>query len=621
MAAEHPHAHPRRHLARPFSHLLRARLRPRWPSLKSLDFVSPRLFRFFGLLCLLACFAIAERQFRLITSHHRQVADREKTHILTSKILSHQKPLHNDDHDLTDQNVIPKPFSASEKSVHLWRRIDHDLPPEQNPPDSALYGTGTEKCFSLGLPDAAKQPVRKGDPAAFWQMNSRAMCYSPNPVCLSGGHLDHFISFEPRGSGSCNVLAVEKGQIIPGARAGLNESCAAWRWRQVVSMYGKEHFTTHQRWTEAIATIKHPNPRHHPVEWLPDFAIIVPKYPWSYNICHYNRIWNYVLYVIKNLNLFVPDADEIKNIHVLFRSGFNYHEQWHVGIRNATLPLVMEETGKQIHIGKLRYDPLRDFRCWRRGIVLGREARIDAFPFLNDTPVWRPEQQLDDSHWPVIPHDSLWLREAVMKAFKLPSIGKYDGPGIRNFVSLRVPPLRVGILQRSPRSRRRLAPGGKGWFESTLRELCEKHGMELVHVHTSGTMNLGEQVRQVKDLGMAVGLHGANMVNTMFIPAGGAMFEIFPWRYVRFYYAGGGNSGLRYSFHEPEGGKDMHCSFEKSWCFMKYREARIFLTRRDKETIRSRLDVAMGYIKGLHRRYPDGSIPLRREGGVYHFDK
>lgn len=528
----------------------------------------------------------------------------------------------NDDDDEGDPEELSQPRArTSEASVNLWRKVEHNLPPEKNPPDPSLYGTGSERCFSLGLPDASKHPLQKGDPASFWQMNSRAMCYSPRPLCLYGRQLQHLLAFDPAGSGTCDVVAVQSGTIVPAAKAGLNESCAAWRRRQVAHMYGTEVFSDWDRWHEWVEARKHPDPRHHSMEWVSEFAIVVPKYEWSYNICHYNRVWNFILYVIRNLHLFVPDADNVKKINVLFRCGYKYKENWHVGIRDSTLPVLMEETGKEVTVGKIRYDYRRDFQCIHRGVVLGREGRIDSFPFFNDTPVWKPEQQLDDSHRPVIPHDSLWLREAVMRAYGFPSVGKYTGPGIKHFESIPLPPRRVGILQRSPRSRRRLTSDGREWFEDTLQELCEKHDLELEHVRTSGAMSLGEQIKHVKGLGLAVGLHGANMVNTMFMPAGGALFEIFPWRYVRYYYAGGGNSGLRYSFHEPEGGKDRNCSFASRTCFMKYRESLIFLTERDQERIRARLDVAMGYLAGLHRKYPSGVIPLRRVGNVYHFDE
>lgn len=515
-------------------------------------------------------------------------------------------------------STLPIP---SEVSVNLWRRIDHDCPPEKNSPDPALYGTGHERCFAIGLPDAAAHKPKPGDPATLWQMNSRALIYSPTPICLYGRSLQYLLSFEKRGAGTCEVVSVEQSKLFPAAQHGLNESCAAFRNRFVAKMYGQEMFHSYERWQQYIAQPRNRSSRHKAVQWESEFAIVIPKYDWSYNICHFDRIWNFVLYTIRNLHLFVPDADKIKRIDIKFRSGVNYKLHWHVGMQNATLQFLEREINKKITVGKLRFDYFRDFQCVKRGILLGREGRIDSFPFFNDTPVWRPEQQLDDSHWPVIPHDSLWFREAVYNMTGAGSVGDYTGPRVGTFSSIPLPARKVGILLRSQRSKRRLTSRGRLWFRNTLRELANKYSMQLIDVRTTSEMSFAEQVKAVRDLGAAVGLHGANMVNTVFMPPGAAIFEIFPWRYVRYYYAGGGNSGLRYSFHEPAGGMEKNCSFLDKTCFMKYRESVIYLTEKDRIQVRGRLEKVFSYLAGLHRRYPQGRIPLRREGNVYHFER
>lgn len=604
------------------THLKKPRARHLIVSGKYVPFIpSPRRLRYISYICIAVCILLTFRQLRLVVniSHPSVIHANPQSPPHPANAL---RPFDDSDVSFNDDSGLPK---LSETSINLWRRVEHDCPLEKDPPDAVLYGTGKERCFSLGLPDTQNHVPEKGEPAAFWQMNSRAFCYSEKPVCLGGRSLENLYSFEERGSGTCSVVAVEKGEVHPAGRHGLNESCAAWRKRQVVSMHGgNEHFWNYKKWegwVERLRGKKENRSRANvdPVKWESEFAIVVPKYAWSYNICHYNRIWNLIMYIIRNLHLFVPDADKIDTIDIQFRSGFNYKGNWHVGIRNATLRALIGETGKKISVGKMRYDYERNFQCIKRGILLGREGRVDAFPFFNDTAFWRAEDQIKDNHWPVIPHDSLWLRESVSRSSGLGSVGNYTGPGVKNFESIPVPPRRVGILQRSPRSRRRLSPEGKSFFEMALINLCEKYDLEIVKVRTSGNMSLGQQVAKVQRLGMAVGLHGANMVNSMFIPAGGALFEIFPWRYVRYYYAGGGNTGLRYSFHEPEKGLDRNCSFSKNTCFMQYRESLILLSKRDEKRIYSRLDKSMRYLDWLHRRYPEGHIPLTRVGNVYHF--
>lgn len=510
---------------------------------------------------------------------------------------------------------------TGEGSLHLWRRLDSNCPAEKDVPDPQLYGTGGEVCYVVGRPDTIDRKIGRGDPAPVWQMNSRAFCVINKPSCLYGNRLDNFLTFERRGTAACKVVSVSDGSVKDLRNQGLNESCAAFRQRFVATMYGTEVFSPYDKWYASVS--HHFKPQsgtsRKPILWASQFAIVIPKYPWSYNIFHYFRIWSYVVWVVRNLRLFVPDADRVKHIHILNRAGYQYKLFWHTGLRDAVVAAIQRELGISLTVGKLRYNSGSDFQCLHRAIWLGREGRVDAFPYFNDSSVWSPSYQRNDTHWPIIPHDSLWLRQVVSTWAHLPPIGSFRGDIPSHFDTIPVPPRRIGVLMRSPRSKRHLTRSGEAWFFATLHDLADKHGLEVQRVRTSSSMSFRDQVAAMREIGLAVGLHGANFVNTIFMPAAGALFEIFPYRYVRYYYAAGGNSGLRYSFHEPEGGADKNCSFEDQSCFRKYRETTVFLTARDRTKIRQRLEKAMLYIARLHEMYPDGYISLRREGNFYQF--
>lgn len=487
-------------------------------------------------------------------------------------------------------------------------------PPEAHPPSPKLYGTGSERCFMLGRNEKAAKPN--------WHMNSRALCSFDAPVCLHGGQLQNVYTFAPRGTGSCDVVSVNGNTPTVRASAdALGESCAAFRKRHVIGMLGKEQFAGWEPFLHELARRKYKDPEHRAASWHSDFAIIVPKYPWSWNICHYNRIWLFVAYVLRNLRTFAPKAvGHVTTVDVLFRSGLHYTGKWPAGLRESTIPALESETGLKIRVGQLRWDYKRDFQCIRKGILLGDEGRVDSFPFLNDTNIWNVSQHESDSHWPDIPESSLWLRNAIYNANGFGDAARFDGPGVSNFRSIPVPPKRIAYLQRSPFSPRRLTPSGSKWLEDTLHDLAAKHGFEVRYVRFRKEMAFKDQVAQVRDVGLAVGLHGANMVNTMFMPAGAAMFELFPWRYVRYYYAAGLNSGLRYSYHEPENGVDKHCNFDK-YCFMRYRESVIYLSEVDRQRVRRRIEKALIYIAELNDRFANGSIPLEKTGKLYRIPK
>lgn len=528
---------------------------------------------------------------------------------------------------------------VGDSKVTLWRRIDTDCPPEHDPPDPALYGSGTERCFAVGLPPHATTSFFRspphGDPAAFWQMNSRALCVSHRPMCLHGARMSKWLSFEPRGSTTCDVLGVERhSSVVQASNAGLNESCAAFRRRFVASIFGSEDFRSdYHAWeTEAKALYDRRQQERYtqnrvPVRWVAqdaDLVVVVPKYPWQNNICHYGRLWNFVLWTLRNLDrLGVNTGDQqthpIKKVKVLFRARPSKDLPWHRGLREVTIQALRDELGMEVSVSHMRKDLNAEFQCSRAPTLwLGQEGRIDAFPFLNDTPVWLPSHQASDTHWPAIPHDSLWLRNALARAFQLPLAANWSAE-TGSFTSIPVPPRVVAVLQRSRRSRRRMTQSGHAWFEGMLQRLCTQYGMELRHVRVSFGTPFEEQVRQLHDVGISVGLHGANIVNSMFQPAGGALFEIFPWRYVRYYYAAGANSGLRYSFHEPIAGSDPNCSSASVYCAFRYREAIVYLTEIDRWRVYARLKHVFEYIDNLHQQYPEGYIPIRRDGNLYRF--
>lgn len=506
------------------------------------------------------------------------------------------------------RSIADTPFS---ERPHDVMPSPSPWPRDEYPPPERLYGTSGERCFSLGVNLEAE---------SLWQVNSRALCYIPTPICLSGSHLEHVITFQPRGSGSCNVLQVESGRTRRATEAELDGTCTRFRTQRVVSMFGSvEHFhPNYSAWKEQVDA-QSGNRIGKNIKWHSansgDLAILIPKYDWSWNICHYNRIWQYTLYVIRNLQLFVDDAKDIRSVQILFRAKSDYKSLWAAGMRDATLSAMQKQTGLRITVGKVRFDPWHDFQCFPRAILLGQEGRVDAYPFLNDTAVWSKESQEKDDHIPVIPHDALWMRQAAYRSFGFfESAAEISENG--TFTSIPVPPLTVSNILRSPKSKRRFNEESRIWFDTMLMSLAENYGLDVRYTRFSAAMPLSEQAGLMRGIGMAVGIHGANFVNTIFMSPAGALFEIFPWRYVRYYYAGGANSGLRYSFHETSHGDDHHCDFS-SFCFMKYRESVLDLSQHDREIIVQRLDRAMRYLRDLHRQFPTGRIPLVRRGNIY----
>mmetsp|Transcript_26432 Transcript_26432/g.66185 ORF Transcript_26432/g.66185 Transcript_26432/m.66185 type:complete len:226 (+) Transcript_26432:58-735(+) len=215
--------------------------------------------------------------------------------------------------------------------------------------------------------------------------------------------------------------------------------------------------------------------------------------------------------------------------------------------------------------------------------------------------------------------DSLRFRDAVFASLALPA--PFFPP--RNSLgaptmSFRLPPRALGLFQRNPKSRRRFSDPSR--VHALLAELCRAaappstpYAFVELAFHE---MDFEEQVRRVAAVGVGVGIHGANLVNAVFMPPFAALVEVFPFRYVRAYYVGGSNAGLRYSGMESSSGPDLRCNMKEVSCRLKYREQKIVLSDDDFRILESRVVDAISYVEGLWQA-PSGNIPVVRDGLIY----
>jgi Glycosyltransferase 61 len=394
------------------------------------------------------------------------------------------------------------------------------------------------------------------------------------------------------------------------------------------------------------------------VRWFEGLTVIVPAYNWVHNIYHYGRQLNFVNHVVSNLHKYVDDAvwAQLENrsragmkvqqtLQVVFRMIGYYPNPWHMNMTGIFFNRILQWNRKNFSVDpRLNYlfsEDNYELICFRSAVVLGAEGATDSLQFLNDTEITTSP--------PDIPHAAISFKEAVMSALRLPSmlppvsspvtsapsgVANVNGtpmprPGYaidtsdEDYASITAPSKVVAYAARGGSDVRRFADNDEKWMRRVLKRESGYRKLKLVHLSVPINQSLSIQVENIRDVGFLVGLHGANLVNAMFMKPGAALFEVFPYRYVKAFYLNGGNAGLRYSSHEAENGKDNNCSATRSiFCHSLYRDVVVNLTRKDRDAIAAHIRDGMDYIVKLRAAFPDGIVPIRRSGrtGPYQID-
>lgn len=130
-----------------------------------------------------------------------------------------------------------------------------------------------------------------------------------------------------------------------------------------------------------------------------------------------------------------------------------------------------------------------------------------------------------------------------------------------------------------------------------LSTIASDNGCSFEVVNFSN-MSFSDQYAEMRrDVRLAIGIHGANIVNAMFLRPGAALVELFPYGFDHDMYKRGGNAGVRYegysmSTSTVEPFKDirkfksiLECTRRVNECKAHYRDAKLNATRKDLDVI------------------------------------
>lgn len=155
-----------------------------------------------------------------------------------------------------------------------------------------------------------------------------------------------------------------------------------------------------------------------------------------------------------------------------------------------------------------------------------------------------------------VPLDAERFKQAVYDVFgitaSLPSLLEtQDGTTFSE-----PPPFTIGYVRREGKlgsdgyyrggAMRKLVTKDENWFMEMLHNETQAYGSKLIIIPAKKRESLKRQVKDIVRAGFVIGIHGANLVNAMFMLFFGVLMEIMPNNATEECYIGSAISSLKY---------------------------------------------------------------------------
>lgn len=355
-----------------------------------------------------------------------------------------------------------------------------------------------------------------------------------------------------------------------------------------------------------------------------DAVVVVPAIMFLGNVYHFSFVAANTIYITSQLPTMLrryygpgltlpPDG---LRVTILFRGGLpEENGLWQEGLVNAMIKHRLNRLNMSVTLDTLheRTKPDKRTLCMRNGVFLGKRRALALWPFPNVTSITSADG--DALH-----ADAIAFRWAAYKAADIPT-ALPDFPGLREAENMPssawsdLPGRIIGYARRNTvpdpppginkidGTTRRFSDADEEWFVSTLKALAKERGFEYRTLQATKGMTFEQQVRLYADVGVLVGIHGANFVNGIFARPFSAIFEITPVSSPC--YLAGANSGLRYWRYVPKRAGTV----EESYCSSKSCRANPKMHRvvighpDDHENIVRNVREMMDYIDSLYEQH------------------
>lgn len=415
------------------------------------------------------------------------------------------------------------------------------------------------------------------------------------------------------------------------------------------------------------------------VTHLDGIAIIVPPYPWLENIFHFSQALLSAIHLASNVApLFNSSSEMIKARHIslIFRSlppeASGY---WHNGITQAlinhrlsrpnnihnvsvSITSTYEDDWFHIYSRNISDQPQRGRPfCAKSGILLGMRTNVylPPFPLYSSNHLWPFLAKNSSLGGGItthtlqfqVPVESVLFRAAVYEYANITTIMNTtnlldnSSPCFYNCdlklprnVLLDLPPNVLGYSRRNTAPdpppgepvtvgpSRRFSDFDENWYVNMLKEECTISNAKFMTLQNLSDITFKDQMVLFHQIGYVVGIHGANLLNMIAMPAFGGMFEVSAVHVPC--YADGSNSGLAFWSYKPMKVASIEDSLCADWDWFCHHSAnwrRVLIDDEiDKDEIRKGVKHGLQYINEFRMAFQHlGGVPVVLNETTMHY--